>query len=72
MKLVGPCIIDFTTFPMDKQKCFLTIESFSYNHKEAEMIWNPIEKPVSLLKDKPILLPDFTLVHIATGQGLKV
>lgn len=51
--------MDLTYFPMDRQKCFLTFESFNYNTEEVKMRWIDTDDPVLLLKE--IRLPDFDL-----------
>lgn len=58
MKLTGPCEMNLKKFPFDKQKCFLTFESFNYNTGEVRMQWNQ-PYPVIILKD--IQLPDFEM-----------
>ena len=63
---MGPCAMDFTTFPMDRHTCRLTLESFNYNKQEVDMVWLN-NTPITLLKT-PIELPDFTLV----GYGTRV
>lgn len=60
LRVMGPCAMDFTTFPMDRHMCRLTLESFNYNKQEVDMVWLN-NTPITLLKT-PIELPDFTLV----------
>uniref|UniRef100_A0AC35U6J2 Ligand-gated ion channel 50 n=1 Tax=Rhabditophanes sp. KR3021 TaxID=114890 RepID=A0AC35U6J2_9BILA len=62
MKLTGPCDMNLIRFPFDKQKCFLTFESFNYNTGEVRMQWNQ-PFPIMLLKD--IELPDFVLSNFS-------
>ncbi|VDN55905.1 unnamed protein product [Dracunculus medinensis] len=62
MKLTGPCDMNLKRFPFDKQKCFLTFESFNYNTGEVRMSWNQ-PYPVMLLKN--IELPDFKLANFS-------
>ncbi|CAI5447239.1 unnamed protein product [Caenorhabditis angaria] len=60
MKLTGPCDMRLKRFPFDKQRCYLTFESFNYNTGEVRMQWNA-PYPVILLKN--IELPDFKLIN---------
>uniref|UniRef100_A0A915C9X8 Ligand-gated ion channel 50 n=1 Tax=Parascaris univalens TaxID=6257 RepID=A0A915C9X8_PARUN len=65
VQVKGPCLMDFTSFPMDEQSCLLTLESFNYNIQEVDMRWTNATAPVSLLKEK-IVLPDFILTKYGT------
>ncbi|VDD91495.1 unnamed protein product [Enterobius vermicularis] len=65
VQVTGPCMMDFTSFPMDEQTCILTLESFNYNQKEVDMRWTNATAPLSLMKDK-IVLPDFVLTNYST------
>uniref|UniRef100_A0A8R1V812 Uncharacterized protein n=1 Tax=Pristionchus pacificus TaxID=54126 RepID=A0A8R1V812_PRIPA len=66
VQVKGPCSMDFSSFPMDHQLCYLTLESFSYNNKEVDMQWtNSTSAPLSLLKEE-IVLPDFVLSNYST------
>ncbi|VDN58795.1 unnamed protein product [Dracunculus medinensis] len=60
----GPCIMDFTSFPMDEQMCLLTLESFNYNIQEVDMRWTNATAPLTLMKQ--IVLPDFILAKYDT------
>lgn len=40
VQVKGPCSMDFSSFPMDHQLCYLTLESFSYNNKEVSVFLN--------------------------------
>ncbi|CAI4227846.1 unnamed protein product [Auanema sp. JU1783] len=62
MKLTGPCDMNLKRFPFDKQRCFLTFESYNYNTGEVRMQWNQ-PYPVMLLKT--IQLPDFEMVNFS-------
>uniref|UniRef100_A0A0N5AF52 Ligand-gated ion channel 50 n=1 Tax=Syphacia muris TaxID=451379 RepID=A0A0N5AF52_9BILA len=62
VQVTGPCMMDFTSFPMDEQTCLLTLESFNYNQKEVNMQWTNATAPISLMKEK-IVLPDFVLTN---------
>ncbi|CAB3405778.1 unnamed protein product [Caenorhabditis bovis] len=62
MKLTGPCDMRLKRFPFDKQKCFLTFESFNYNTGEVRMQWN---QPYPVILLKRIELPDFKLVNFS-------
>ncbi|VDM76198.1 unnamed protein product [Strongylus vulgaris] len=44
VQVKGPCSMDFSAFPMDRQSCHLTLESFSYNNQEMYPagIWNEL------------------------------
>ncbi|ULT93807.1 hypothetical protein L3Y34_003365 [Caenorhabditis briggsae] len=62
MKLTGPCDMKLKRFPFDKQKCYLTFESFNYNTGEVRMSWN---QPYPVILLKRIDLPDFKLVNFS-------
>lgn len=57
MQVRGPCEIDLRAFPFDTQKCFLTLESYSYNAREVQLHW--YKQPITLLWRGQ--LPDFQL-----------
>ncbi|CAD6194596.1 unnamed protein product [Caenorhabditis auriculariae] len=61
MKLTGPCDMNLKRFPFDKQRCYLTFESFNYNTGEVRMKWN---QPYPVILMKKIQLPDFELVNL--------
>ncbi|CAJ0935644.1 unnamed protein product, partial [Mesorhabditis belari] len=66
VQVKGPCRMDFSSFPMDQQTCYLTLESFSYNNQEVDMKWHHSPTgPLILLKDE-IVLPDFVLTNYTT------
>jgi len=48
--------------PIDRQKCFLTFESFNHNEDEVQLIWKTTD-PILLLKE--IRLPDYELVNMS-------
>uniref|UniRef100_A0A0K0DLD9 Neur_chan_LBD domain-containing protein n=1 Tax=Angiostrongylus cantonensis TaxID=6313 RepID=A0A0K0DLD9_ANGCA len=66
VQVKGPCSMDFSAFPMDRQSCHLTLESFSYNNKEVDMQWTNWTDSLILLK-KEIILPDFVLSNYSTS-----
>ncbi|VDO64364.1 unnamed protein product [Haemonchus placei] len=66
VQVKGPCSMDFSAFPMDRQSCHLTLESFSYNNQEVDMQWTNWTEGLSLLK-KEIILPDFVLSNYTTS-----
>lgn len=66
VQVKGPCLMDFTSFPMDEQTCLLTFESFNYNNQEVDMQWISTKTPLILLKDQ-ITLPDFVLSNYTTS-----
>lgn len=54
--------MDLKAFPMDTQKCLLTFESYNYNNKEVQMVWNRnTEFPILMLGKTA--LPDFLLIN---------
>ncbi|CAJ0610485.1 unnamed protein product [Cylicocyclus nassatus] len=66
VQVKGPCTMDFSAFPMDRQSCHLTLESFSYNNQEVDMQWINWTDALTLLK-KEIVLPDFVLSNYSTA-----
>lgn len=69
MRLIGPCLLDLTSFPFDSFKCHLTYESFNYNTDEVRMKW-------SLLGAKPMRekmeIADYQLINITTDRVTEV
>lgn len=65
IQVKGPCNMDFSSFPLDRQTCLLTLESFNYNNQEVDMKWLQIRPPLILLKPD-IILPDFVLTDYST------
>uniref|UniRef100_A0A914UXS1 Uncharacterized protein n=1 Tax=Plectus sambesii TaxID=2011161 RepID=A0A914UXS1_9BILA len=63
VKVKGPCMMDLSKFPMDKQSCALVYESFNYNNYEVQMRWSTAV-PEAVYRLKEIRLPDFDLVDI--------
>ncbi|CAB3400819.1 unnamed protein product [Caenorhabditis bovis] len=63
VSLIGPCKLDLTYFPMDRQSCNLIFESYSYNTAEVRIVWRDWE-PVSIPDPDSKNLPDFELVEI--------
>jgi len=66
IKLVGPCIKNLKTFPIDQQSCALVYESFNHNYEDVKMHWTLVGEPISILK--VIKLPDYNLVHFASSS----
>ncbi|KAK6763496.1 hypothetical protein RB195_023991 [Necator americanus] len=62
VSLVGPCKLDLTYFPMDRQSCNLVFESYSFNTAEVRIIWRDWD-PVSIPDPSSKNLPDFELVQ---------
>nr|ACJ65067.1 Lgc-53 [Haemonchus contortus] len=62
VSLIGPCKLDLTYFPMDRQSCNLIFESYSYNTAEVRIVWRDWE-PVSIPDPNSKNLPDFELVQ---------
>ncbi|VDK62918.1 unnamed protein product, partial [Cylicostephanus goldi] len=58
-------LLSFSAFPMDRQLCHLTLESFSCNNQEVDMQWTNWTDALTLLKKK-IVLPDFVLSNYST------
>uniref|UniRef100_A0A914EDM9 Uncharacterized protein n=1 Tax=Acrobeloides nanus TaxID=290746 RepID=A0A914EDM9_9BILA len=50
---------NYSTFPIDQQKCMLFYESFHHNFQEVRMEWT--QSPILLLKEN-ITLPDYVLI----------
>ncbi|GMT05321.1 hypothetical protein PENTCL1PPCAC_27495 [Pristionchus entomophagus] len=61
VSLTGPCKLDLTFFPMDRQSCNLIFESYSYNTAEVRIIWRDWEA-VSIPDPDSKKLPDFELI----------
>lgn len=68
MKLVGPCEKNLKTFPIDRQQCSLTYQSFVFNHDEVELHWSPTA--VAVMHD--IVLPDYYLSAVTTVRRIQV
>ncbi|VDL72586.1 unnamed protein product [Nippostrongylus brasiliensis] len=62
VSLIGPCKLDLTYFPMDRQSCNLVFESYSFNTAEVRIVWRDWE-PVSIPDPDSKNLPDFELVQ---------
>ncbi|CAD6187285.1 unnamed protein product [Caenorhabditis auriculariae] len=62
VSLIGPCKLDLTYFPMDRQSCNLIFESYSYNTAEVRIVWRDWE-PVTIPDPDSKNLPDFELVN---------
>lgn len=58
LKVTSQCPMDLRNFPMDKQKCRLNIEAFSYDDKEMTLNWHK-QNPVAVAKN--IEIPSYTL-----------
>ncbi|KAF8382001.1 lgc-53 [Pristionchus pacificus] len=61
VSLTGPCKLDLTFFPMDRQSCNLVFESYSYNTAEVRIVWRDWEA-VSIPDPDSKKLPDFELI----------
>ncbi|VDO90221.1 unnamed protein product [Heligmosomoides polygyrus] len=62
VSLIGPCKLDLTYFPMDRQSCNLVFESYSFNTAEVRIVWRDWE-PVSIPDPNSKNLPDFELIQ---------
>lgn len=58
LKITSQCPMNLINFPMDKQKCYLNIEAFSYDDQELILQWYH-KSPVTV-SDK-IQIPSYTL-----------
>jgi len=58
LKVTSQCPMNLRHFPMDKQKCRLNIEAFSYDDKEMTLNWHK-DNPVTV--SKSIQIPSYTL-----------
>ncbi|CAL2048957.1 unnamed protein product [Caenorhabditis brenneri] len=63
VSLIGPCKLDLTYFPMDRQSCNLVFESYSYNTAEVRIVWRDWDA-VTIPDPDSKNLPDFELVDI--------
>ncbi|CAJ0962392.1 unnamed protein product, partial [Mesorhabditis belari] len=64
VSLQGPCKLDLTYFPMDRQTCNLIFESYSYNTAEVRIVWRDWEA-VSIPDPNSKNLPDFELISFS-------
>lgn len=55
---------------MDTISCFLTFESYNYNRKNVEMIWNQ-PNPLLIFKET-IDLPEFSMVNYSISSEKQV
>lgn len=55
--------------PIDKQRCFLTYESFNHNSDAVRLNWVPTS-PVTVYKE--IQLPDYSLEEITSMKVVRV
>uniref|UniRef100_A0A915HUX8 Uncharacterized protein n=1 Tax=Romanomermis culicivorax TaxID=13658 RepID=A0A915HUX8_ROMCU len=62
----APCEIDLRAFPFDTQKCFLTLETSSYNSKEVSLTW--FHDPITLMWRGQ--LPDFRLDNTTVNRSV--
>lgn len=60
LKVTSQCPMDLRNFPMDKQKCRLNLEAFSYDDKEMTLNWHKTN-PVTV--SESIQIPSYTLSH---------
>ncbi|CAJ0960663.1 unnamed protein product, partial [Mesorhabditis belari] len=66
-RVKGPCSLDLTMFPLDRQRCSLIYESFNYNNQEVQMRWST-DQAGAVKKLVDIVLPDFDLIDIRTDH----
>uniref|UniRef100_A0A0K0E4H8 Neur_chan_LBD domain-containing protein n=1 Tax=Strongyloides stercoralis TaxID=6248 RepID=A0A0K0E4H8_STRER len=62
-----PCEMDLRSFPLDKMRCNLLLESYSYNMAEVQLNWL-YWSPVTTIKDD-YNLPDFRLTNITWNKN---
>uniref|UniRef100_A0A0N5C912 Neur_chan_LBD domain-containing protein n=1 Tax=Strongyloides papillosus TaxID=174720 RepID=A0A0N5C912_STREA len=65
-----PCQMDLRTFPLDKMRCDLQLESYSYNMAEVQLNWL-YWSPVTTIKDD-YNLPDFRLTNITWDKNTEM
>ncbi len=66
VRLVAPCDMDLTLFPMDVQKCKIVFESYSYNVAKVRLNWRSWSPVFSISKSK---LPDFILYSLTWNKS---
>lgn len=66
MKVRGPCEMDLSKFPLDRQTCMLTLISFNYHKDEVRMRWKTDSPAISKLKE--IILADYNLVGFDVNE----
>ncbi|XP_031567075.1 glycine receptor subunit alphaZ1-like isoform X2 [Actinia tenebrosa] len=66
LKVTSQCSMDLRNFPMDKQKCKLKMEAFSYDEEEMTLAWHPIN-PVNVAKG--IEIPSYSLEDVTWYTG---
>lgn len=69
IKLAGPCVSSFKSFPVDYQRCSLAYESYAHNRDRVQFNWNS-EYPVRILKE--MRLPEFNFKNYTTFKIIKV
>ncbi len=62
-------MITYRKFPFDTQRCFLVVESYSFNSENVRLQWYPV-KPVTIMSEGEFMdLPDFRLLGFRLNQA---
>nr|XP_004663369.1 gamma-aminobutyric acid receptor subunit rho-3 [Jaculus jaculus] len=62
------CLMDFSRFPLDTQKCSLELESYAYNEEDLMLYWKHGNK--SLITEDYISLSQFFIEEFSASSGL--
>lgn len=68
LRVEGPCIMNFTNFPMDVLSCELIFEAYPYNTAHVQLYWLD-EKPITMPDMADFRLNDFILLTIKESKN---
>nr|XP_020441003.1 gamma-aminobutyric acid receptor subunit rho-3-like [Monopterus albus] len=61
------CSMDFSSFPLDTQNCWLELESYAYNENDLMLYW---KNGNDSLRTDEIILSQFFIKHFHASSGL--